>query len=133
MVTILPVKSVVWLLSYLLNLWYDCNPIWEICGMIAILSGKSVVWLQSYSLNLWYRWNSSVSLFGMIAILSVKPLVWLLAILTVKSVEWLQPFIKTNKDRTLDVVFSRFWGFSYTITLRQKFKRVTRRLSLSVS
>ena len=33
-------------------------------------------------------------------------------------------------DRTLDVVFSRFRGFSFTITLRQKTKGVTRMLSL---
>ena len=29
-----------------------------------------------------------------------------------------------NTDRTLDVVFSRFRGFSFTITLRQKSKVV---------
>jgi len=29
-----------------------------------------------------------------------------------------------NTDRTLDVVFSRFRGFSFTITLRQKRKVV---------
>ena len=31
-----------------------------------------------------------------------------------------------NTDRTLDVVFSRFRGFSFTITMRQKPKGVTR-------
>ena len=38
--------------------------------------------------------------------------------------------MKTNTDRTLDVVFSRFRGFSFTITLRQKPKGVTHMLSL---
>ena len=33
--------------------------------------------------------------------------------------------INYNTDRTLDVVFSRFRGFSFTITLRQKPKGVT--------
>jgi len=35
-----------------------------------------------------------------------------------------------NTDRTLDVVFSRFRGFSFIVTLRQKPKEVTRMLSL---
>ena len=42
----------------------------------------------------------------------------------------LKTLMKTNTDRTLDVVFSRFRGFSFTITLRQKPKGVTRMLSL---
>ena len=39
------------------------------------------------------------------------------------------PWINKNTDRTLDVVFSRFRGFSFIITLRQKPKEVTRMLS----
>ena len=38
-----------------------------------------------------------------------------------------QSINNNNTDRTLDVVFSRFRGFSFTITLRQKHKRVPRR------
>ena len=38
----------------------------------------------------------------------------------------LQSQFNNNTDRTLDVVFSRFRGFSFTITLRQRLKGVTR-------
>ena len=38
--------------------------------------------------------------------------------------------INNNTDRLLDVVFSRFRGFSFTITLKQKPKEITRMLSL---
>ena len=36
--------------------------------------------------------------------------------------------LRTITDRTLDIVFLRFLGFSFTITLRQKPKGVTRML-----
>ena len=39
------------------------------------------------------------------------------------------PLINNNTERTLDVVFSRFRGFLFTISLRQKSKGVTRILS----
>ena len=45
------------------------------------------------------------------------------------SDELLKLKMNNNTDRTLDVVFSRFRGFSFTITLRQKPKWVRRRLS----
>ena len=41
-----------------------------------------------------------------------------------------EPKINNNTTITLDVVFSRFRVFSFTITLRQKPKRATRMLSL---
>ena len=44
----------------------------------------------------------------------------------------LEHMINNNTDRTLDVVFSRFRGFSFTITLRLEPKGVTRMLSFSV-
>ena len=41
------------------------------------------------------------------------------------------PLNNKNRDRTLYVVFSRFWGFSFNIALRQQPKGATRMLSRS--